>query len=89
MHGIEERIVYDWSHMVTLFFRRHGKDCMRTSVSNPPIKKYKKQNTFNQNSSEERVPRKYHSSQTLLTLGHFGRKYCRRLNSGELEKLSL
>ena len=42
--GVEERIIFHWSHIVTLFFRIHGAGHMRTCVSNSPIKKHKAKN---------------------------------------------
>ena len=38
-HGVEERIIFHWSHMVTLFFRDTGKTICVRGLPNSPIKK--------------------------------------------------
>ena len=75
---VEDRTLFDWAHMVILFFRRHGEGRMRSCVSNSPIKTEKAKGTFNRIYSEDRVAWKFSQSISVS-----------RLNSGELEKLSL
>ena len=72
-HGVEERIIFHWSHMVTLFIRDTGR---AICVLVFPILQSKNK-SFNQNCSEERVSR--NSSQTLLTLGRFSGKTWRKI----------
>ena len=86
-HGVEERIIFDWTHMVTYFSEDTGK---AICVLVFPILQTEFK-TFNQI-----VLRKERRAKTLTNTFDSGTisgkregKYCKGLNSGELEKLSL
>ena len=84
MHGVEERTIFHWSHMVTLFFRDTGKTICVRVLPNSPIKKYGMQKTFNVQPKLFWGKSVEKSSQTLLTLGQLlvvdiSRKYCKKV----------